>query len=85
MNVVCLDMEGVLVPEIWIAFAEASSIPQLRRTTRDEPDYDKLMQYRLNILKEHHLGLKEIQDVISRIDPMPGAKEFLDALRAALI
>ena len=81
MNVVCLDMEGVLVPEIWIAFAEASGIPELRRTTRDEPDYDKLMNYRLNILKEHGLGLKEIQQVISTIDPLPGAKEFLDQLR----
>lgn len=75
-------MEGVLVPEIWIAFAEATGIPELRRTTRDEPDYDKLMQYRLAILKEHHLGLKEIQEVIAGIDPMPGAKEFLDRLRA---
>ena len=81
MNIVCLDMEGVLVPEIWIAFAEASGIPELRRTTRDEPDYDKLMNYRLNILKEHGLGLKEIQQVISTIDPLPGAKEFLDQLR----
>ena len=81
MNVVCLDMEGVLVPEIWIAFAEASGIPKLRRTTRDEPDYDKLMQYRLAILKEHGLGLKEIQQVIAAIDPLPGAKEFLDQLR----
>ena len=81
MNVVCLDMEGVLVPEIWIAFAEASGIPALKRTTRDEPDYDKLMEYRLNILKEHGLGLKEIQETIAKIDPMPGAKEFLDALR----
>lgn len=81
MNVVCLDMEGVLVPEIWIAFAEASGIPELKRTTRDEPDYDKLMQYRLNILKEHGLGLKEIRETIAKIDPMPGAKEFLDALR----
>ena len=81
MNVVCLDMEGVLVPEIWIAFAEASGIPQLRRTTRDEPDYDKLMQYRLAILKEHGLGLKEIQQVIASIDPLPGAKAFLDQLR----
>ena len=81
MNVVCLDMEGVLVPEIWIAFAEASGIPQLRRTTRDEPDYDKLMQYRLAILKEHGLGLKEIQQVIAAIDPLPGAKKFLDQLR----
>ncbi len=82
MYITCLDMEGVLVPEIWIAFAEASGIPQLRRTTRDEPDYDKLMAYRLAILKEHGLGLKEIQAVIARIDPLPGAKEFLDALRA---
>lgn len=81
MNVVCLDMEGVLVPEIWIAFAEASRIPALKRTTRDEPDYNKLMEYRLNILKEHGLGLKEIQATIAKIDPMPGAKEFLDALR----
>ena len=81
MNVVCLDMEGVLVPEIWIAFAEASGIPELKRTTRDEPDYDKLMQYRLNILKEHGLGLKEIQETIAKIDPLPGAKAFLDALR----
>ena len=81
MNIVCLDMEGVLVPEIWIAFAEASGIPELHRTTRDEPDYDKLMNYRLNILKEHGLGLKEIQQVISTIDPLPGAKEFLDQLR----
>lgn len=81
MNVVCLDMEGVLVPEIWIAFAEASGIPDLKRTTRDEPDYDKLMEYRLNILKEHGLGLKEIQETIAKIDPMEGAKEFLDALR----
>lgn len=81
MYVTCLDMEGVLVPEIWIAFAEATGIPELRRTTRDEPDYDKLMRYRLDILKEHGLGLKEIQDVIATIDPMPGAKEFLDQLR----
>ncbi len=81
MNIVCLDMEGVLVPEIWIAFAEASGIPELRRTTRDEPDYDKLMKYRLAILKEHGLGLKEIQATIAKIDPMPGAKEFLDELR----
>ena len=81
MNIVCLDMEGVLVPEIWIAFAEASGIPELRRTTRDEPDYDKLMNYRLNILKEHGLGLKEIQATIAKIDPLPGAKEFLDELR----
>lgn len=82
MSVVCLDMEGVLVPEIWIAFAEATGIPELRRTTRDEPDYDKLMKYRIAILKEHGLGLKEIQDVISTIDPMDGAKEFLDELRS---
>ena len=81
MNVVCLDLEGVLVPEIWIAFAEASGIPELKKTTRDEPDYDKLMEYRLAILREHGLGLKEIQDVIATIDPMPGAKEFLDELR----
>lgn len=80
MYAVCLDLEGVLVPEIWIAFAEATGIPELRKTTRDEPDYDKLMKYRLAILKEHGLGLKEIQDVIATIDPMPGAKEFLDAL-----
>ena len=82
MNIVCLDMEGVLVPEIWIAFAEASGIPELKRTTRDEPDYNKLMDFRLNILKEHGLGLKEIQAVIARIDPLPGAKEFLDELRS---
>ena len=82
MNVVCLDMEGVLVPEIWIAFAQASGIPELRRTTRDEPDYDKLMTWRLGILKEHGLGLKEIQDTIAKIDPLPGAKAFLDELRA---
>ena len=82
MNVVCLDMEGVLVPEIWIAFSKASGIPELKRTTRDEPDYDKLMKWRIGILKEHGLGLKEIQDVIATIDPMPGAKEFLDSLRA---
>ena len=81
MNIVCLDMEGVLVPEIWIAFAEATGIPELKKTTRDEPDYDKLMQYRLNILNEHGLGLKEIQDTIATIDPLPGAKEFLDELR----
>lgn len=81
MNVVCLDLEGVLVPEIWIAFAEATNIPELKKTTRDEPDYDKLMNYRLGILKEHGLGLKEIQDVIATIDPMRGAKEFLDELR----
>lgn len=82
MNMVCLDMEGVLVPEIWIAFAEATGIPELKKTTRDEPDYDKLMQYRLAILKEHGLGLKEIQATIATIDPMPGAKEFLDELRS---
>lgn len=81
MNIVCLDMEGVLVPEIWIAFAETSGIPELRLTTRDEPDYDKLMKYRIGILKEHGLGLKEIQDTIAKIDVMPGAKEFLDELR----
>ena len=81
MIVTCLDLEGVLVPEIWIAFAEASGIPELKKTTRDEPDYDKLMNYRLAILKEHGLGLKEIQDTIAKIDPMPGAKEFLDELR----
>ncbi len=81
MNVVCLDMEGVLVPEIWIAFAEASGIPELKRTTRDEPDYDKLMKWRIGILKEHGLGLKEIQAVIAKIDPLPGAKKFLDELR----
>ena len=82
MYITCLDLEGVLVPEIWIAFSEASSIPELRRTTRDEPDYDKLMRWRLGILKEHGLGLKEIQDVIATIDPLPGAKEFLDELRS---
>ena len=81
MNIVCLDMEGVLVPEIWIAFAEESGIPELKRTTRDEPDYDKLMRWRLGILKEHGLGLKEIQSTIAKIDPLPGAKEFLDELR----
>ena len=81
MNLVCLDLEGVLVPEIWIAFSEASGIPELRRTTRDEPDYDKLMKWRLGILKEHGLGLKDIQKTIATIDPLPGAKEFLDALR----
>ncbi len=81
MIITCLDMEGVLVPEIWIAFSEASGIPELRRTTRDEPDYDKLMKYRLGILKEHGLGLKEIQAVIEKIDPLPGAREFLDELR----
>ena len=82
MNIVCLDLEGVLVPEIWIAFAEASGIPALRRTTRDEPDYDKLMRWRLSVLKEHGLGLKEIQETIASIDPLPGAKEFLDELRS---
>ena len=81
MNIVCLDMEGVLVPEIWIAFAQESGIPELKRTTRDEPDYDKLMRWRLGILKEHGLGLKEIQETIATIDPLPGAKEFLDELR----
>ena len=81
MDIVCLDMEGVLVPEIWIAFAEASGIPQLKRTTRDEPDYDKLMRWRLEILKEHNLGLREIQAIIEKIEPMEGAKEFLDKLR----
>ena len=82
MNIVCLDLEGVLVPEIWIAFAEASGIPELKRTTRDEPDYDKLMAYRIAILKEHGLGLKEIQETIAKINPLEGAKEFLDKLRA---
>ena len=82
MTITCLDMEGVLVPEIWIAFSEASGIPELRRTTRDEPDYDKLMHYRMDILREHKLGLKEIQATIATIDPMPGAKEFLDELRS---
>ena len=81
MNIVCLDMEGVLVPEIWIAFSEVSGIPELRRTTRDEPDYEKLMYWRMDILRQHGLGLKEIQDVIAKIDPLPGAKEFLDDLR----
>ena len=81
MDIVCLDLEGVLVPEIWIAFAEASGIPELKRTTRDEPDYDKLMKWRLGILKEHGLGLKEIQETIEKIDPMPGARVFLDELR----
>ena len=81
MEIVCLDLEGVLVPEIWIAFAQASGIPELKRTTRDEPDYDKLMQYRIDILKEHGLGLKDVQNVIATIDPLPGAKEFLDQLR----
>ena len=82
MNIVCLDLEGVLVPEIWIAFAEVTKIPELKKTTRDEPDYNKLMNYRLDILKQHGLGLKEIQDVIATIDPIPGAKEFLDELRS---
>ena len=82
MDVVCLDLEGVLVPEIWIAFAEESGIPELKKTTRDEPDYDKLMNWRLSVLKEHGLGLKEIQATIAKIDPLPGAREFLDALRA---
>lgn len=82
MEIVCLDMEGVLVPEIWIAFSEATGIPELRKTTRDEPDYDKLMKYRIGILKEHNLGLREIQDTIATIDPFPGAKEFLDELRS---
>lgn len=82
MYITCLDMEGVLVPEIWIAFAEESGIPELKRTTRDEPDYDKLMRWRLDVLKEHGLGLKEIQETIAKIDPMPGAKEFLDQLRS---
>lgn len=82
MNIVCLDMEGVLVPEIWIAFSKASGIPELTRTTRDEPDYNKLMHWRLDILKEHGLGLKEIQAVIAQIDPLPGAKDFLDQLRS---
>ena len=81
MYITCLDLEGVLVPEIWIAFAEASGIPELKRTTRDEPDYNKLMNYRLNILREHGLGLKEIQETISKIDPLPGAREFLDKLK----
>ncbi|MDD6401714.1 MAG: bifunctional phosphoserine phosphatase/homoserine phosphotransferase ThrH [Lachnospiraceae bacterium] len=82
MNIVCLDLEGVLVPEIWIAFAKESGISELKRTTRDEPDYDKLMKWRLGILKEHGLGLKEIQETIAKIDPIPGAKEFLDELRS---
>lgn len=81
MDIVCLDLEGVLVPEIWIAFSEVTGIPEFRKTTRDEPDYDKLMHYRLNLLKEHHLGLKEIQRTISGIDPLPGAREFLDELK----
>ena len=82
MKMVCLDLEGVLVPEIWIAFSKASGIPELKRTTRDEPDYDKLMNWRLGILKEHGLGLKEIQETIASIDPLPGAREFLDELRS---
>ena len=82
MNIVCLDLEGVLVPEIWIAFSQASGIPELKRTTRDEPDYDKLMKWRLGILREHCLGLKDIQATIATIDPMPGAREFLDTLRS---
>ena len=82
MNIVCLDMEGVITPEIWIKFSEVSGIPELRRTTRDEPDYDKLMKFRMDILRRHGLGLREIQDVIAQIDPLPGAKEFLDELRA---
>ena len=82
MNIVCLDLEGVLVPEIWVAFAEETGIPELKKTTRDEPDYDKLMRWRLGILKEHGLGLKEIQETIAKINPMPGAKEFLDELRS---
>lgn len=82
MNIVCLDLEGVLVPEIWVAFAEETGIPELKKTTRDEPDYDKLMKWRLGILKEHGLGLKEIQETIAKIEPMPGAKEFLDELRS---
>ena len=82
MNIVCLDLEGVLVPEIWIAFSEASGIPELKRTTRDEPDYDKLMKWRINLLNERGIGLKEIQNIIATIDPLPGAREFLDELRA---
>ena len=82
MNIVCQDLEAVLVPEIWVAFAEETGIPELKKTTRDEPDYDKLMKWRLGILKEHGLGLKEIQETIAKIDPMPGAKEFLDELRS---
>ena len=82
MKLICLDLEGVLVPEIWVAFAEASKIPELKKTTRDEPDYDKLMRWRLSVLKEHGLGLKEIQETIASIDPLPGAKEFLDELRS---
>ena len=82
MNIVCLDMEGVLIPEIWIAFAEATGIEELKRTTRDEPDYDKIMEYRLDILRKHNLGIKEIQETIGKMDPIPGAKEFLDELRS---
>ena len=82
MYITCLDLEGVLVPEIWIAFSEVSGIPELRRTTRDEPDYEKLMRWRMDILRQHGLGLRQIQDVIAQIDPLPGAKEFLDELRA---
>ena len=82
MYITCLDLEGVLVPEIWIAFSQASGIPELKRTTRDEPDYEKLMNWRIGILKEHHLGLKEIQETIATIDPLPGAKAFLDELRS---
>ena len=82
MKLICLDLEGILVPEIWVAFAEASGIPELKKTTRDEPDYDKLMRWRLSVLKEHGLGLKEIQETIASIDPLPGAKEFLDELRS---
>ena len=82
MNIVCLDMEGVLIPDIWIAFAEATGIEELKRTTRDEPDYDKLMEYRLDILRKHNLGIKEIQETIGKMDPIPGAKEFLDELRS---
>ncbi len=82
MDIVCLDLEGVLVPEIWIAFSEASGIPGLKKTTRDEPDYDRLMQWRLDILREHHLGLKEIQETIAKMDPLPGARKFLDELRS---
>lgn len=82
MHIVCLDLEGVLVPEIWIAFSQVSGIPELKKTTRDEPDYNKLMRWRLNLLKEHHLGLREIQETIAAIDPLPGAKEFLDELRS---
>ena len=85
MYITCLDLEGVLVPEIWIAFSEVSGIPELRRTTRDEPDYEKLMRWRMDILRQHGLGLRQIQDVIAQIDPLPGAKEFLDELRATTL